>query len=165
MYTWQIRCPSRRLTHTGTSFIFSTSFIRQKAADSLLSADDGTITVQIATLKAEGAKALKGVEGYANKLMNGDYQGAEKIGLFDAVVKKVEKRNGEGVGKLSGVITQWRLGVGDEVQKEVRKQGGKVEDAAGNAQADLGVDYASLEGVTTHDWTVSNANAKLHACI
>src|SRR5258708_6196369 len=42
------------------SVILPTSFIRQKAADSLLSADDGTITVQIATLKAEGAKALKG---------------------------------------------------------------------------------------------------------
>jgi len=85
--------------------------------------------------------------------MNGDYQEVEKIGLFDAVVKKVGKRYGEGASKLNGVMTQWWLGVRDEVQKEVRKESGKVEELAANAQADLGVDYASLEGVTTHDWT------------
>ena len=145
--------------------IFSTTHIRQKALDSLSSTEDGSIATQIATFEAEGARALKGVEGYANKLVNGDYNGAEKIGLFDAVVKKVEKRYGEGASKLSSVIAQWWAGVRDEVQKEARKESGRVVDMAGTAQADLGVDYARLEGVTIHDWTVSNGYVQLHPSI
>ncbi|KAF8329484.1 uncharacterized protein EI90DRAFT_3062791 [Cantharellus anzutake] len=135
------------------NLIGSITSIRHKAVNSLSSAEEGTIGVQIAVFKAEGSKAIKGVGAYANKLMNGHYHGAEKIGLFDAVVRKVEKRYGEGAKRLSDAIAEWWAEVRNEAQGEVKKEGGKVEDVAGDAQADLGMDYAWLEDVTTHDWT------------
>lgn len=130
--------------------------IRSEALASLTdTTDPESIGAQVAHFKAEGPKALKGTRAYADKLMKGHYHGAEKIGLFDSVVQKVDSRYAEGAKALSDKIANWWAEVRDEIDQAVLGVWKELDDIAGNGQSDLGMDYSYLDDVTTQDWTVS----------
>jgi hypothetical protein len=131
--------------------------IRSDAVASLSEAagDPDSVGAQVAAFKAEGAKALRGTRAYVDKLMAGRYHAAEKIGLFDNVVKKVEQRYSEGAQALSEKIATWWADVRDEVTKLVVQAGENIKGVALDGQADMGMDYSYLDDVSARDWTVS----------
>ncbi|KAF9519492.1 hypothetical protein BS47DRAFT_1379281 [Hydnum rufescens UP504] len=133
------------------SVIHNITAIRERAiAD--ISSSEGEIGSLVAAFKAAGAKGIKGTEAYARKLVASQYSGEEKVALFDRVVGKVEERYGENATSLSNTVAQWWADVRDKVDEEAAKHFKPVEDIAGEAQADIGMDYAWLDDVTPADW-------------
>lgn len=131
--------------------------IRSDAVTSLseTAEDPDSVGAQVAAFRAEGAKALRGTRAYVDKLMTGHYHGAEKIGLLDNVVKKVEQRYTEGAHALSEKIATWWAAVRDEVTRLVIQAGEDIKGVALDGQADMGMDYSYLDDVSARDWTVS----------
>lgn len=123
---------------------------------SLTETDPASIGAQVAAFKAEGAKALKGTRAYVDKLMSGHYHGAEKVGLFDNVVQKVDTRYIEGAAALSDKVAHWWASVREEVDQAAQDAWKELDGIAGEAQSDLGMDYSYLDDVTTQDWAVSH---------
>lgn len=131
--------------------------IRSDAVASLSEAagDPGSIGAQVAAFKAEGAKALRGTSAYVDKLLDKHHTSAEKLGLLESVVKKVDQRYSEGAQALSETVATWWSEIREEVETVVIKAGKDVEGVALDGQADMGMDYSYLDDVTIHDWTVS----------
>ena len=131
--------------------------IRSDAVSSLSKAagDPDSIGAQVAAFKVEGTKALKGTHAYVDKLTAGHHHGAEKIGLFESVAKKVDQRYSESAQALSEKIAAWWADIRDEIDRIAIKAGDDVNGVALDGQADMGMDYSYLDDVSTRDWTVS----------
>ncbi|KAF8318661.1 hypothetical protein DL93DRAFT_328831 [Clavulina sp. PMI_390] len=128
--------------------------LREEALESLTSTEDPeSIGAQIAAFRAEGGKAIKGTKAYVDKLMSGKYHGAEKIGLFDSVVKKVDTRYTEGAKTLSENVAAWWADLRNRIDNVVLSAKKEMDDIGSDGQADLGMDYSYLDDVTTGDWS------------
>ncbi|CCO29238.1 hypothetical protein BN14_03243 [Rhizoctonia solani AG-1 IB] len=81
----------------------------------------------IDTLNKEADKGLKGTDAYLQKLKHTPQGGAIKIGMFDNLVEKVEKKFLETAQDVSSTISGWWSEMHEEEQKEVRTGNAKID--------------------------------------
>ncbi|KDQ50711.1 hypothetical protein JAAARDRAFT_41806 [Jaapia argillacea MUCL 33604] len=104
-------------------------------------------------LVGEGEKYLKGAEGYLKKLRKEERGIEEKERLWQKVLDKVETKFEERVDKVEHLVKARHAGVKSREMQEIERITLQVKDLGERAQADVGMDYAWLDDVTTHDWT------------
>lgn len=110
------------------------------------------IRTAVERLVADAEKYLKGAEGYLKNLSKEDRKEEEKKALWVRVVDKVDEKFTGRLRETEVVVNEWYALVADAELAEVMKATAPVRDLSERAQADIGIDYAWLDDVTTRDW-------------
>ncbi|KAF9448945.1 hypothetical protein P691DRAFT_775049 [Macrolepiota fuliginosa MF-IS2] len=109
----------------------------------------------IERVQADGEKLLKGLDAYIKKLMSSPIA-EEELGKerekWDKVVDKVEGKFKDVVRTIQEEVHDWYVGIREKESAAVLAAANQVKTLAGQAQADLGLDYAWLDDVTYNDW-------------
>ncbi|KII87285.1 hypothetical protein PLICRDRAFT_42929 [Plicaturopsis crispa FD-325 SS-3] len=113
------------------------------------------IRAAVETLAGDGEKFIKGAEKYlerAKKTKTDGQKDLDDVEVWHRVITKVEARFEDRVQSVTEAVDSWYAGHRDQEMRTVQGLTVEVREFASAAQADLGMDYAWLEDVTTIDW-------------
>jgi len=124
----------------------------------------------VAGLTLSGDKLMKGLDIYLKKcegrsgtwkqrVVENDEDIQKRTGIakdeqsrLEAVIEKVEFKFSDAVQKLQEQVNEWYSGMIKNEHQEIYEVTNKIKNMAEQAQANLGMDYAWLDGVTYMDW-------------
>jgi hypothetical protein len=141
--------------------------IRKPAAVQLKESKE--VRTAVDGLVADSGKHLKGAEAYLKTLNLERKESASKIAIWDKLISKVDAKFRSRLKEIDDMVNGWyTLVLNQEAQEvcfsqlmvtrflnayfQVQRAAADVKNFAGDAQSDLGMDYAWLGDVTYEDW-------------
>ncbi|KAI0705246.1 hypothetical protein BC835DRAFT_1315246 [Cytidiella melzeri] len=110
---------------------------------------------EIDSLVEDAEKYLKGAEKYLSNTLKDTRSGRsdeEKLAMWTRVVEKIDQKFEERIGQTEVLVNGWYDRVLAAEVAEVQMLSAEVQKIAGDAQGDIGLDYAWLDDVTYLDW-------------
>lgn len=104
-------------------------------------------------MQSEGFKHIDNTEKYLNKMEKEGKPDEEAQKKWKTIVEKVSKKLDDRTIETSTYLQNWHREIMQKEKVVFEASAKVVEDAASDAQTDLGMDYAWLDDVTTNDWT------------
>ncbi|PVG02097.1 hypothetical protein CPB86DRAFT_39819 [Serendipita vermifera] len=104
-------------------------------------------------MQQDGFKQVENTDKYLAKLQDNTANGPEAQKMWDKVLERVQKKLNDRTIEVSTFLQNWFRDVMQKEKALFEASAKSLDQLADEAQADIGMDYAWLDDVTTHDWT------------